>query len=397
MTTNNNLHFINAPCHQSSRSQGFQFAPKEIKEKYDFDIDPEFFNNSIVNFSENKIELCRGYESLYQYISKYTKVNPRHKIITIGGDHSISTGTIAAMNEKYMKQYGDICTSDLMVLWIDCFPDLYDFDTSKLKDLNEMSAASLLGLCESHFVKNKLVLDPKQLIYYGLDDHHDNLDLVKELRIPHYTNKKIKVLDTDDTISSLQSLIQNKPLHISLDMKVFDNTIVKSVIPENKNGLDLDKIIKVIGAFKNNIVSMDIVEFNPMIGSKNDVDISKNIIKTLLQKTFDIKEKTINIFTEDTQFLIYRPISQENYDSDIGWYILRGLDFNEKNKLIESIADDTIITLDIEDENKETETYLITKTTINEQNEKIYYRVNTIEDCALFPQEKTHMYFELIN
>lgn len=395
--TTNKLHFIKAPCHQSSRSQGFQFAPQEIKENYDFTIETDFFNNSIVNFTEDKIELCRGYELLYQYISKYTVMNPQHKIITIGGDHSIASATVSAMNEKYMHQYGEVCTSDLMVLWIDCFPDLYDFNTSKFKDLNEMPVASLLGLCETHFVKNKLALDSKQLIYYGLDDNHEQLDFVKELRMAHYTNKKIKALDIQDIITSLQSLIQNKPLHISLDMKVFSNAIIKSVIPDNKNGLEIDKIIKILDVFKNNIVSMDIVEFNPLIGTKDDVDITKNTIKYILQKAFDIKEKTINIFTEDSQFLIYRPMSQNDYDSDLGWYILRGFTVDEKNDLIQSIADDTIISLDIENDNKEIETYLITKTTITEQNNKSYYGSNTIEDCALFPQEKAHMYFELIN
>ena len=34
----NCLHFIKAPCHQTVRQQGFQFAPDEIKEKYDYTI-----------------------------------------------------------------------------------------------------------------------------------------------------------------------------------------------------------------------------------------------------------------------------------------------------------------------------------------------------------------------
>src|SRR5271166_3107679 len=151
------LHFIKAQCHQSSRQQGYQIAPDHIKEKYDFEVS---FNDSIVDLVNKKIELSKGYQTLYEHISKI-----QDKVITIGGDHSISASTIAATNERYMRQNGEQIASDLVVLWIDAFPDLHDFNTSPNKDLNDMPAASLLGLCGTSFTKNKLLLKPDQLIY----------------------------------------------------------------------------------------------------------------------------------------------------------------------------------------------------------------------------------------
>lgn len=397
-STKNKVHFISAPCHQSTRVQGFQFAPPEIKELYDFPIEKEYFNGSVIDLPNNKIELCQGYELLYQYILKYSKMNQNDKIITIGGDNSISTGTISAMNEKYMKQSGEVCKSDLMVLWIDANPDLFDFNTSPNKDLNEMAAASLLGLCESYFVKNKLALDVNQLIYYGLIDQRDNLEMVKDLKIPHFTNRKINLIELDHIIDSIKSLIGNKPLHIVLDMKVFHHSIVKSVVPENSQGLELNKVIKLLEALKENVVSLDIVEFNPLIGDMKEIGIAKDIIKLVLNVLFDIKEKRINIFNEDTQFLIYRPIEQDDYKEDIGWYILRGIDTKQREELLQLVPDDSIITLDIDmNEDNIEETYLITKTTINEQNQKSYFTAQTIEDTTLFPPEKAYMCFELVN
>ena len=398
MSNQNNIHFISAPCHQSTRAQGFQFAPTEIKEQYDFPIDKEYFNGSVIDIPNKKIELCQGYELLYQYILKYSKVNQNDKIVTIGGDNSITTGTVSAMNEKYMKQMGEICKSDLMVLWIDANPDLFDFNSSINKNLDEMAAASLVGLCETYFVKNKLPVDINQLIYYGLVDDKDNLELVKELRIPHFTNKKINSINIKDIIDSVKSMIGNKPLHVVLDMKVFHNMIVKSVFPENPDGLELNKVTKVLEAVKENIVALDIVEFNPMIGNRKDVEATKDIIKYLLKIIFDIKEKRINLFSEYTPFLIYRPIEQIDYETDIGWYILRGMNFQQREELINLIPDDSIITLDIDlNDNGIEETFLITKTTINEQDEKSYFAASTIEDTTLFPQEKAFMCFELIN
>lgn len=392
------LHFIKAPCHQSSRNQGFQFAPDEIKQKYDFEIKTDLFNGSIVDIPNKKIELCRGYEILYKYILQYTKVNPNDKIITIGGDHSISAGTIAAMNEKCMKQYGDKCVSELVVLWIDAFPDIDDFSTSETFNLNEMPVASLLGLCDNHFIPQKLLMKKDQFIYYGLLDKDDTLDTIKEFKIPFFTANKIKAIGLENIIKIIKNMIGDKPLYVSLDMKVFNEQLIKSVDPVNKDGLELEYIEKLLVSLKNNIVGMDIVEFNPQINNIENAKITRDTIRYLLTKIFDIKEKSINVFTEDSQFLIYRPLDQDDLHDDIGWYILRGISIKDREELIKLITDDQIITIEIDDnETMECGTYLITKTSMNEQNEKSYYTAESINDSVLFPQEKVCMMFELVN
>lgn len=394
------LHFIKAPCHQSSREQGYQFGPDEIKEKYDYEIKTDFFNGSSINVLEKKIDICLGYDLLYKYIIDYSKKNPNEKIITIGGDHSISAATIAAMNEKYIKQNGNIIKSNLMVIWIDAYPDIDDFDTSISKDLNEMPVASLLGMCGTLFTKNKLLLNPEQLIYYGLLDENDNLDIIKENQISYFTKNKINSVGVDKIMESIKEIIGNRPVHISLDLKVFNKKIAPSVKPVNEKGLHIEQVEKLLILLKNNIVSMDLVEFNPLVGSKNDVKITRETARYILMKTFDIKEKSINIFTEDSQFLIFRSIEQEDPETDIGWYILRGLSLTEKEKFLALIPNDTIISIDIENDFSSEiieGTYLITKTNMNEQNEKSYYTANYINDTTLFPEEKILMCFELLN
>jgi hypothetical protein len=195
-----------------------------------------------------------------------------------------------------------------------------------------------------------------------------------------------------DVIQSIKKIINGRPVHVVLDMKVFSNTVVKSVIPENKDGIDVDKVDKLLQEIKDNIVSMDIVEYNPFIGTTGDARICREIIRGLIKNVFDVKEKKINIFNEDSQFLVFRPMEQEDVDADIGWYILRGMTTEQKNDLISLIPDDTIITLDIDDD-----IYLVTKTTMNEQNERSYYTAELVDDVALFPQEKALMGFELIS
>lgn len=387
-----NLHFIKVPCHQSTRKQGYQFGPDDVKEKYDYEIKSEMFNNSSIDTKNSQIKICPGYDLLYSYILKYSKTHPTEKIITIGGDHSISAGTIAGMNEKYMKQLGNKFESDLMILWIDAFSDIDTFETSESKNLCDMPVASLTGLCHPTLTKHKLLLNPEQFIYLGLNEDDSNMDTINELSIPFFTMKKIKIVGMDNIIQTIKSKIGNKPLHISLDIKALDKSIAPSCDIANDNGLLMNEIEKLTTELKNNIVSMDITEFNPCIGTNLEVKTTRETIRNILISTFDIKEKSINIFTEDSEFLIYRPLDQVDPDVDYGWYILRGIDLKQREELISSIAHDEIKEITIDDED-----YVVTRTTMNEQNEKTYYACHKIEDVVLFPEEKKVMCFELLN
>jgi hypothetical protein len=107
-----------------------------------------------------------------------------------------------------------------------------------------------------------------------------------------------------------------------------------------------------------------------------------------------LKTKKINIFDEDTKFLIWRPVIQLSED-DIGWFILRGVPDSQKEKILKEV-NDTIQTITVDDDNGEPTDVLISSTTMNEQQSISYYMVDTIEDCALVPIEKVQMMFELL-
>jgi arginase family enzyme len=381
-----NLYFISAQCHQSNREQGYQFAPTQIKEKYDFELPTEKFSGSKIDL-ENGHEICKGYELLYEHIKS---LQDDKKIITIGGDNSISAATIAAMNEKYMVQQGQQFDSSLKILWIDCFPDIDNFYTSGTKNLNDMPVASLLGLTDPTFVPHKLLIKPEQIVYFGLASNIDT-NILNDIGIEYYTDKKIKQLGNESMINILKDYFDNSPIHVVLDMKVFNGKLAPCVDPINANGLEEKDVISILSSFKNDIVAMDVTEFNPYLGKNIEVANTKELIKKCLMETFPIKEKNINIINENTKFLISRPSIQESLD-DYGWYILAGVSDDYKEKLMKSIADDEIITIDIDEIE-----YLVTKTNMNEQNEKSYYTTVNLFDTVLFPNEKISMVFELVN
>lgn len=331
-----NLHFICADNNDLSKS-----VAKEIKEKYDFTME-QFADDS-------------WYQKLYEHIKCFQDF----KIITIGGNQKISNSTISAINERYMKQQGKVCSSDLMVLCI-------GLESNLDKELSTM-----LGKGRP-LTNSKLLLDTTQLIYYGVTE--DNLEDITQNNIQFITNKKISIIGPENCYKSIKKMIDNKPLHVSIDLKVFDD----------KKGINLEDVLDLLIKFKDNIVSMDITEFP----QNNKIII--DFVRILIAKVFDIKESKINIFNEDSYFIIYRPLEQEN-EQDFGWYILKDVDDNIKTEILEQLNDDDIETIDIDGDD-----YLIAKTTINEQNKKTYYMAKTINDIALFPEEKKSMWIELI-
>ena len=145
---------------------------------------------------------------------------------------------------------------------------------------------------------------------------------------------------------------------------------------------------------------------------KQQCDIlTSTVIRDTITTLTSIKEKSINIFNENSYFLIWRyvdapPESDVNKDADTkhdtedyGWYILRNCSLDVREKIIsEKIPDDdTIIMESVEDNNGDQIDIMITKTTMKEQETKSYYSGGTYLDCILFPEEKVSMMFELIN
>ena len=109
--------------------------------------------------------------------------------------------------------------------------------------------------------------------------------------------------------------------------------------------------------------------------------------------------KSFNVFNENSRFLIFKPIDE--IEEDIGWYILRGVDIELRNEIMEKINNGQIMTVKINDEegdgNIDEKEIFITTSTIYDQNEYSYYSSEDFLDKRLYPDEKIDMMFELLN
>jgi arginase family enzyme len=380
------VHFIKAPCHQSNRKQGYQFGADDIKKIYDYDIDINLFSGTIIDSIKGH-KICKGYTTLHKYIYEYVLKNQNDKIITIGGDHSISASTISAINEVYINKNK---VSDLKVIWFDIFPDIHNFISSNTKNLNDMAMSSLLGQCDPPFVKHTPI-KPEQIMCIGLQKTSD-LDILDEYGIKYITIDKIKQIGVESILPIINMFVGDSPVHISLDMKVFDESFAPSTERYSKEGLMLNDITKIINKIKQNVVALDLTEYNPYIGGPTDSKKTREVARQVLIDTFDVKQNSINIFNENSEFLIYRPSAKKDTDTDYGWYFLANMSMEQRNEIMKELDKDSIMPIKIDDEY-----YLITKTTMDEQNNKSYYTCNAIRDTVMFPEEKKSMCFELLN
>ena len=201
------------------------------------------------------------------YDTVFELVERQKFVVTLGGEHSISSSVIAAHAKLY---------PNLSVLQFDAHSDLR---TEYLG--NKYSHASVMArVCE--------FLDPRQLVQVGIRsqckeeaefirDHGIQTFYAHDIRRGNYT-KVLKYWD-DFVVEKLSELV-----YISFDVGAFDPSIMPSTGTPVPNGLFWNEIMQCLRkvARKRRIVGCDIVELAPIKGLHHaDVTAAKLISKIL--------------------------------------------------------------------------------------------------------------------
>lgn len=217
-----------------------------------------------------------AYQKIYNESILYNSKN----ILSIGGDHSIGAPTVMASHFKY----GD----NLKVIWIDAHADINTYDTSISKNKHGMPVAPLFGLMKPYFnIKNHKLLKPSQFVYIGLR----NLDepekkFIKLLGIETYFMCDIKNMhEIHNIMYKIIKNNQNKFFHLSFDIDAIDPKFCPSTGTAENHGLTMEQSLHIINAlvYTNKLKSYDLVEFNPLIGSKKDINTTTSNCVKLIQ------------------------------------------------------------------------------------------------------------------
>jgi arginase len=239
---------------------------------------PAFLANYI-NRNKHEIKKVNTGNSLFKNIKLLYEANKKTsgKIVNIGGDHSMSIATIADTMNKH---------PDAKVIYFDSHADINTYKSSNSKHYHGMPLSFVTGLDKDpkfNFIKNKLPFE--NLLYIGSRcwDIFE-VDEVYKQKIQFITPAEINN-NFNVSLNKIMNFVGDSPVHVSFDVDSIDPKYIPSTGTPVKNGVELDKAIKLLDNLNNsNIVNLDITELNMNLGSKKDGILSGKNTERLFRK-----------------------------------------------------------------------------------------------------------------
>ena len=188
--------------------------------------------------------------------------------MTVGGDHSVAIPSIFASNT-----YCESVNKKLGVLWLDAHADFNTIETSPTKNIHGVPVSVLCGHTLTSLMYGN-ALDTDQFAYYGLRD----LDCLEFDRIQEYN---MHILSSYTELKKWSEKYDK--IHISFDVDCLDPSVMPSVNTPVQNGLDLKTVSNIFKTVYNTkkLLSIDVVEFNPLVSEMPLVNVSNLLIPYL--------------------------------------------------------------------------------------------------------------------
>jgi arginase len=192
--------------------------------------------------------------------------------LVIGGDHSIGAGTVAGTAAHYRERNGRIG-----LVWIDAHGDMNTPDTTPSGNIHGMSVAACIGLGArelTHLRGFAPKVDPRRVVIVGARD----IDPGEFELIARHGVRVITMREIDERgmfmcmHEALERALDNTHgVHVSLDMDALDPSIAPGVGTPVLGGLTYREahLALEMVADSERLVSMDVVEVNPMLDAQN--------------------------------------------------------------------------------------------------------------------------------
>ncbi len=218
-----------------------------------------------------------------------TEISLGRRVLALGGDHSISLGTISGASIAKDKDIG--------VIWIDAHPDISTWEESLTKNVHGMLVSSLLGVGDRGLVnilEDGAKIKKQNVLYIGLKDMDDyEIDYLKKERINVVTMFDVQNQGMNEVLNIVDKFLKkHKNIWVSMDMDSIQKRYVPSSPMATDEGFTPREILNLarfIGRTAN-VIGVDIVEMS----SAGDTD-----------------KRTANLAID---------LSAKLFGSDSGWY-----------------------------------------------------------------------------
>ena len=223
------------------------------------------------NFASKK-HLKNGHKGKHDLIDDLTKVlavirdvvhgevAKGNLVVSLGGDHALSIGTIAGASAALK--------GDLGVIWIDVHGDIHTHATSLSQNPHGMSVTAIMGLGDkrltglvSHKIKKQNVLAAG---YRDLEQ--GEIDTIRANKISTVTMHDIASYGLSplyDAVARLKKKTKN--IWVSLDLDSIDGSVAPASAMASPGGFTHREIVSLLTHIGKvcNVVGLDVVELTP--------------------------------------------------------------------------------------------------------------------------------------
>ncbi len=212
-----------------------------------------------------------------------------HLPLVIGGDHSISIGSISGVSEHYAKQ-----NKKIGLIWVDAHADMNTPESSDSGNIHGMPLATILG--EGHSSLKSIgsrdkKVNPENVALIGIRNIDQNeKDVLKKSGIHYFTMREV---DERGMYEIMKEAIEyasrdTEGIHVSFDIDGVDPLYAPGVSTAVKGGLSFREahlILEMVAETKK-VSSMDFVELNPFTdeGSRT-AELVVELIQSALGKS----------------------------------------------------------------------------------------------------------------
>lgn len=265
--------YLGVPFRSGCNREGAQFAPMWLFNALAVSTD----NSRVVSFPTESNPLLdqitkgvKNYDAVLQMIGVLRKnlenvLDKGNLVVVLGGDHAIAMGSISGVLSNY---------PNVGVIWFDAHTDINTEATSPSGNAHGMPLAALMGLCKSGINNQDHLLNPKNVYWVGARDiDKGEWETIKRLGIEDhvFTTEKVHEIGMQAVMHHIRTAFRDKrveQLHVSFDIDGMDPLIVPATGTPVKMGLneiECDVFIDELSEGMPQLVSMDFVEYNPLM------------------------------------------------------------------------------------------------------------------------------------
>ena len=184
----------------------------------------------------------------------------------LGGDHSISIGTVGGIS----------VTEEVGLIWIDAHGDFNTFDTTISGNIHGMALSALLNYGDKKLTnigrKGPKVKENNVVIVGLRKVDEEEQRIIKSSGITVFTMKDIDEMGMSCIAHKIANKFDKlKKVHVSLDLDCLDPVVAPGVGTPVNGGItyrEAHLLMEIISNTKK-LSSLDIVEVNPMLDIKN--------------------------------------------------------------------------------------------------------------------------------